>query len=208
MQLSRTWDAGDLPRLDAVLTRRVDPYAPPGGLSPAERWSYALALHAVIQWSATARALHDPLYDVGGADARFFLMLHTETGRRVEILDPVVRRPLAAACIGGAQLADVITALSLLEHVEDVDQTLYHLTCLLAPGGLLVLTFAYWNRCGADLAVGRERRRRIFCPKTYAGLRLQLKALGCEPFGGLDPLYHGPQVQDHTRASLVVVKRG
>ena len=69
-----------------------------------------------------------------------------------------------------------------------------------------MLTFV-WNRCGADTAVGHETRKRIYCPKELTVLRTQAQALLLTPFGGVDPTWHGTQVDDHTIASLVLEKR-
>jgi hypothetical protein len=125
------------------------------------------------------------------------------------VIDPAEPGSVALAewVTGGRPLADVVTCLSVIEHVSDVEQFLYHLSCLVAPGGLLILTMDYWNRCGADRAENRDLRLRIYCPKSYQALRRQVAALHLWTFGGVDPTWHGAHVHDYSFASLVLEKR-
>jgi hypothetical protein len=152
------------------------------GMTPKQRWEQALALHATERWRTAHPSFGDDSCQYG-------------------VLDPAWR------CVPGDTLANVVTCLSVLEHVPDQEAFLYHLSCVVAPGGLLVLTFPFWNRCGPDTAHGHQARQRIFCPKEYGKLRQQAQALHLSTFGGVDPLYHGPQVHDYTYASLVLEKR-
>jgi hypothetical protein len=205
--LSRTLDPKDYDHLDIEL-RVVD--AHPNTL-PHEhrRWEYALALHAMGRWKATGTRLNDPIYDIGGAGSTFHAMLTEWTDCETTVIDPAL--PDCGALEdwmgGGTRLADVVTCLSVIEHVKDLDRFLYHLGCLVAPGGLLVLTMDYWNRCGPDTTGNAALRERLFCPKTYPGLLRTLQPLGLTPFGGIDTTWHGTQVWDYTFASLVVEKR-
>jgi hypothetical protein len=208
--LSRTLRPEDYTSLDRELTL-VTGYDL-GDAHPQRRWVYALALHAVARWRAAAarggRAVRSPLYDVGGHGSLFYQMLGDWTGTRPIVVDPAHRTArLEEFVTSGVQLADVVTGLSVLEHVDEVDRFLYYLACLVAPGGLLVLVVDYWNTCGKDTAAGHQHRKRIFCPKRYAALRATALSLQLQPFGGVDLGYHGPQVHDYTYASLVLEKR-
>jgi hypothetical protein len=210
LPLSRSFHPDDAPHLRKEL-QLVD--AITGEPSP-KRWEQGLALHAVDRW-LDARG-HDlpprgaPIYDIG-EQPTFALALGEWTRCPVVSLTgsggAPLGHPLAANVHSGRQLADIVTCLSILQYVADLDHCLYYLTCLLAPGGLLVLTFDYWNRCGADTAWNHQFRQRIFCPKKVLQLRATLRTFSCDLFGGYDATYHGPQVHDHSVASLVVEKR-
>jgi Methyltransferase domain len=207
--LSRTLDPSDYEHFTEEL-KVVDGYA--GGLPHTHRrWEYALALHAIWRWKQARRVhIEDPIYDVGGGSgSTLHHMLGEWTDCEVRIVDPTVdgSGPLEEWATGGTTLADVVTCISVIEHVPDLDRFIYHLSCLVAPGGLLVLTMDYWNRCGPDTASNHPLRQRIFCPKTYAALRTSVVPLQLTTFGGVDPTWHGAHVWDYTFASLVLEKR-
>jgi len=175
---------------------------------PHRRWEYALTLHAIGRWSQMReRRVRGPLYDVGGAGSHLAHMLTDWTECAVEVIDPRVSRSLDQEVVAGSPLADVVTCISVIEHIFDVDRFLYHLSCLVAPGGLLVLTMDYWNECGPDLAHFHNMRQRIYCPQTYAQLRAACEPYHLTTFGGLDPTWHGAHVYEYTFASLVLEKR-
>jgi len=204
--LSRTLDLTDYDHFKEEL-RVVDAHGI-DGQHPHRRWEYALALHAIHRWScAKERRVSAPVYDVGGAGSNFIHMLGEWTDCDAYIIDPLVSEALEMFVRAGRQLADVVTCISVVEHIKDLDRFLYYLSQLVAPGGLVVLTMDFWNRCGPDLADNHDLRERIFCPKTYAQLRMQLTTLQLVTFGGLDPSWHGAHVHDYTFASLVVEKR-
>ena len=205
--LSRTLDPKDYDQLGEEL--KVVDRGGTEGQHEHRRWEYALALHAIWRW-LNARDRRSPrgVYDVGGAGSNLGHMLSDWTGQAVCIIDPANHGlPLDEYLTFEPQLADVVTCVSVIEHIEDLDRFLYHLSCLVAPGGLLFLTFDYWNRCGPDTAENRDLRKRLFCPKSYAQLRNQLTPLHLTTFGGVDPTWHGPQVFDYSFASLVLEKR-
>jgi hypothetical protein len=177
--LSRTLDPTDYVHLSEEL-QRLDQERP-DITEPAARWELALAMRAIDRWREARQS-----------SARTFCAVGTN---------------LADLCVGGTPLVDVISCLSQLERVADPEYYLYQLSCLLAPGGLLVLTFAFWNRCGPDTAIGHQLRQRIFCPKLYTLLRAQALTCHLTPFGGVDPTWHGTTVQDYSLASLVLEKR-
>jgi hypothetical protein len=198
--LSRTLDERDYAQLDEEL-RYVDQQGV-AGAHPVRRWEYALALHAIGRWQAAGRELSGPVYNVTNGPTFGAILSGANGVYPAEVAPFWIEKARA-----GAQLADCITAFSVLEHLADPDDFLYGASCLLARGGLLVLTFAFWMRCGADTAVGHETRRRIYCPKLLAALRQQAEALRLAPFGGVDATWHGTQVHDYSIASLVLEKR-
>lgn len=212
MILSKTLDPADYAHLDEEL-RAVDTYEQAlRHQHPHRRWEYALALHAISQWAVVSPRLLGPLYDVGGAGSPFYYMLRdwTKTYEPVIVIDPALVNGYTLEeylAEGEARLSPIVTCISVLEHVQDLDRFCYHLSCLLAPGGLLVLTMDYWNRCGPDTAQNREQRARIFCPKTLLALRNQCVLYQLTPFGGVDPAWHGAHVHDYSFASLVLEKR-
>jgi hypothetical protein len=204
--LSRTLDPADYTELTEEL-RVVDQYGV-DGQHPHRRWEYGLALHSVWRWvEARGRQPAGECYDIGGAGSHFADMLNSWCHQAVLVIDPRVSFSLDAFCGPGARLTDVVTCLSVIEHVETLDPFLYYLSCLVAPGGLLVLTFDYWNRCGPDTAQNHHLRERIFCPQSLARLRNTCAPLHLTTFGGFDPTWHGVQVHDYTVASLVLEKR-
>jgi hypothetical protein len=198
--LSRTLDEADYAQLAEELGS-VDRYGI-AGQHRSRRWEYALAMQAIRRWIEAGRPLAGPLYDV--ANGPTFGAILSDWIGAVPTEVPV---GFVEDARSGSQLGDVMLALSVLEHVDDPNDFLYGASCLLARGGLLVLTFAFWNRCGEDTATGHERRRRIYCPKLVSALRQQAEALQLRPFGGVDSTWHGTQVDDHTIASLVMEKR-
>lgn len=209
--LSRTLDPADYDALGEALVFVDHETINLAGQHPHRRWEYALALHAIQRWrDAGGIDLDDALlYDVGGFGSPLYQLLAGFTGGEISLIDPRAADsgPLANWVTGGTSLAHILTCVSVIEHVDDLPAFVYHLTCLLAPGGLLVLTMDYWNRCGPDMAARADERRRIFCPKTYTKLRQEFAALQLTPFGGVDLTYHGAQVDDYTFASLVLEKR-
>jgi len=206
--LSRTLAPADYDQLTEEL-KVVDGYGI-DGQHPHRRWEYALALHAIWRWRQRGRMLGEPLYDVGGSGSRFHLMLCEWCDVETEIIDP---REHGSGTVeewaqAGTRLADVVTCISVIEHVGDEERFLYHLSSLVAPGGLLVVTMDYWNRCGErDTTTTQDQRRRIYCPRSYQNLRLKCVPLHLHTFGGLDPAFHGNQLGDYTFASLVLEKR-
>lgn len=205
---------------------------------PMRRWEYAMALRARrdwLQWDyeqhGHANRAHGHLIkDVGGAGSPFAAIVSEDAGQPVGVIDPDQDPGLSLAQYlrWRGQLAHEVYCLSVLEHVEDLDQFLYHLSCLTAPGGLLFLTF---DTCGphATYSAGEVldtyhfnwMRRRIFSQANYESLagiptwasdqwpnltRYGFSLLGDGQFPtGAD--YPGPQVYDYTFASLALQKR-
>jgi hypothetical protein len=189
------------------------------------RWEYALALRAYNTWVQCARARQmssGPIYDVGGSGSPFWRMMGY-----VQIIDPKESDGLDLAHFLTEQrvmLGRAVFCLSVLEHVEDLDQFLYHLSCLVAPGGLLFLTMDCWNQIGPDTAHFHWDRKRIFyfgdsrtrdplhaefySPNSFALVRDTLIGQQFASFGGNDLAYHGHQLfGSYSFASLALIKR-
>lgn len=219
LPLSKCLDPADYDQLQPELAIVDQHFTAAREQHPARRWEYALALRAYDQWYTTPRAASGPIYDVGGAGSPFFRML--DPGR-VTVIDP--DEPdgcdLASFVRGGAPLAHAVFCLSVLEHVEDLDQFLYHLGCLVAPGGLLFLTMdcreddpttaGLWpTPCPVDDRHFSHMRRRIFTPRVVEGFGpFHLFNLGFGYFGGVDLTYRVHQLYgSYSFASLVLQKK-
>lgn len=177
------------------------------------RWEYALALRACAAWEEPV--LKDGpqtrrLVDVGGAGSPFFRMVPAWL---TYVVDPAENCDLATYILSRPVLADVVVCLSVLEHIpaDDLDRFLYHLNCLVAPGGLLFLTMDY---CGdpshadlPDIHHFHWMRKRIFSESHWQYLALNLQPYGFERFGGTDWNWSGPHVYDYSFASLALLKR-
>lgn len=172
----------------------------------SRRWEYALALRAQTTWYdrdvlTDADRPQGPVIDVGGAGSPFWRMVSHD---RCRVIDPKGGPDLAEHLRLGAALASEVYCLSVLEHVEDLDQFCYHLGCLVAPGGLLFLTMDY----GTDLPDQYHfhwDRRRIFDTKAWETLREKFGDFTL--LGTRDRTYHGNQVYDFSICSLALVKR-
>lgn len=101
-----------------------------------------------------------------------------------------------------------IFALSVLDRVDAPLRFLRGQAERLLPGGLLVCTFAAWDACGPDCAIGHELRARIYDRHSWRKLLREARTLfQLEPFGGVDLRYRGHTLGDHTLATLVATKR-
>src|SRR5262249_19720594 len=180
------------------------------GQHPHRQWEYALALHAIWRWQTRPQQnFESPVYDVGGAGSRFRHMLGAWTACDVVVIDPAEdgSGTVEEWAAGGSTLADVVTCISVIEHVAELDAFLYALAALVAPGGLVVFTMDYQNGDGIDDAKFHELRQRIFGPFSYDALRHRAATYHLTPFGDIDPTFHGTHVHDYTFASLVLEKR-
>jgi hypothetical protein len=177
---------------------------------PMRRWEYAMALRAA------SYAPHGTgvLYDVGGAGSPLSLMLLAQLGGPSSIIDPAYEpwpRSLEALVVSNPRMADLVTCISVLEHIPDLDRFCYHLACLVAPGGLLFLTVDICDQPGAaatdhyDLHWMRER---MFNPHSYNNLLVSFLRRDFTVLGGTPDLdWHGAHVSDYSFASLALVKR-
>lgn len=192
------------------------------GQLPIRRWEYSVALEAIRRWKAeqTCGCQSFTLVDVGGAGSKFVRMAEA-LGVAGTVVDPNAVGPNAEALSLSdyvhkkPKLADIVTCLSVLEHVDDLDQTLYHLGCLVRPGGLLVLTV---DACDSEVLGSWPEdkyhfhwmRKRIF---NHHQLRDQtyipLVRYGFDPVVPRDYVWPGTFVEcyDYGVASLVLTKR-
>lgn len=192
----------DLTLLESELQRVNRYFTDADPQHESRKWEYAMALRAMNEWrTAVSRDLDDGIYDVGGFGSPFQYM-----SKGVTVVDP--RAPdgytLEQFVGPGTELAAVVTCLSVLEHVDDLDHFCYLLGCLVAPGGLLFLTMDH----GTDLPDEYHfhwDRKRIFDTKAWETLREKFGEFTL--FGGRDRTYHGNQVYDFSIASLAMVKR-
>lgn len=183
-------------------------------------WEYALATQAIQEWQHASRDYHASFSlprsfcDVGGGGSQFFRQL-ASLGGEVTVIDPTCTPGVR----GGVQFVslpiehfttvefDVITCLSVIEHIKEPGKFLRALTNRLAPGGLLVLTTDYWDSEGEDTAHFHWMRERIYDHESWRKVRQRLRDLGLITFGASDWSYHGPQVYDYSIASLVMEKQ-
>jgi hypothetical protein len=195
-----------------------------GEQHPVRRWEYTIALEAIRQWKNLPAQVECgcqsfTLVDVGGAGSRFVRMAQA-LGIVGRIIDPNANGDSESAPQTIAQylgnhppLSDIVTCLSVLEHVDDLDQTLYHLGCLVRPGGLLVLTV---DACEIDTDHSdvwpddtyhfHWMRNRIFGRRQLAAMNMQM---GLREFGSMcDYVWPGyTDLYNYGAASLVLTKR-
>lgn len=210
LPLTKTLDPADFDQLVEELQVVDQHFTKAAEQHPMRRWEYAMALRAYFAWGQTA-TLGGPLYDVGGHASPFYRMLDPY---QVRVVDPeeLDRVDLAALLHQGPRLGAAVFCLSVLEHVEDLDRFLYHLGCLVAPGGLLFLTMDYCD----DLAHSwpddhyhfHWMRRRIFNAYGFGRwVSGPLFVYGFQPLGATDLMEFTPAVYDYSFASLALVKR-
>lgn len=201
----------------------------------ARLWEYAMALESILQWQTVNVIEAGPptILDAGGASSNLWIGLLNFTSETIRVVDPLcVNEPAgqvrylpqtlteyeAAAVENRIAPCDVITCISVIEHIPDAngrpgrktDLTLFLEAAhrLLRPGGLLVLTTDYWNAEGLDVAHFHWMRERIYNPTTLKALRVRLKEMGFVTFGGADLKWHGPQVYDYAMAAMAFIKKG
>lgn len=213
LALSKTLDPADFEQLTEELKLVDEHFTSAREQHPMRRWEYAMALYAFKTWQLQSPQSKRFVYDIGGAGSPFRSMFR---GTSVLVVDPDEpagpQRPpcdLASMLANYApRLGPAVFCLSVIEHVDDLDQFLYHLACLVAPGGLLFLTADYWNHCGPDQAHFHWMRKRIFCPKTI--VEQVVSRLAGHNFTWLGPhdlRWTAPHVYDYSFVSLAMVKR-
>lgn len=188
----------------------------------SRRWEYGMALMALRIWKATHPQFNVG-YDVGGGGSPFVQMIHDSKQLTVYkdfgVIDPEPPSgfTLAQYVRTNPRLADAVFCISVIEHVDDLDQFLYHLSCLVAPGGLLFLTTDFCDG-SYDLKAGgvpdvyhwhwmRKRIFNVFSMNQTAGAFYRRDF---EMLGGLeaDWKWHGPiENWGYAPASLALVKR-
>lgn len=178
------------------------------------RWEYAMALRAMGDWcELTARGSRrrpQNIYDIGGAGSPFRHMMDG-----ISVIDP--SEPdgftLEQFATAGTELSDAVFCLSVLEHIKEseLERFLYHLSSLVAPGGLLFLTADYTEDVldePHDTYHFHWMREQIFTASTW-GSRVVVPFLLRDflPFGVSDWTTHGPQVYDYTFVAQALIKR-
>jgi hypothetical protein len=212
--LTKTADERDYPELAEelkIVDLHFDAASPQ---HPMRRWEYAMALRAHASWVEHPGGLlpAGPVYDVGGAGSPFYRMMDPY---QTQVIDPAELhgKNLDAFLREGPRLGSLVFCLSVIEHVDDLDLFVYHLSCLTAPGGLLFLTMDFGDTTGHHHLSNQDpfhfhwMRKRIFTPRTWGELGMNFLLYGFQLFGGIDRTYHGPTVYDYTFASLCLQKR-
>ena len=212
LALSKTLDPADFGELHLELEIVDRHFYAEREQHPMRRWEYAMALRAFRVYQEEADDPHaNQLVDVGGAGSSFWRMLAAEGHHRVQVIDPEENCRLDQYLRQNAPLADAVFCLSVLEHVEDLDRFCYHLSCLVAPGGLLFLTMDYCDNTVFGWPEDRYHfhwmRKRIFNWGRLGGLAGSFLDRDFTVFGERDSRWHGPQVYDYSFASLALVKR-
>lgn len=200
------------------------------GQHPIRRWEYAMALHAINGWAqwywsvnptSTDRDAPRRICDIGGAGSGFWQLLAGQTSEPIVVIDPSIQpAPDLRGRLGYAgtveQFAaeephdqfDVVTCISVIEHVPAPRAFLRAARMLLKPGGLLFLTTDYWDAEGPDVAHYHWMRQRIYNAGRMTGLLEALREVGFRSFGTADWSYHGPQVFDYSVAAAALTKKG
>ena len=209
--LTKTLDRLDYQddRLGTGIRTWVDPsFETASPQAPERKWEYGLALEAYHQWEPTCLPWPDGgarTADVGGYGSPF-QTIASEIMCRPTIIDPLADTGTIEAYTG--EPFDVIFALSVLEHVPDVELFLDACVRHLTPGGLLFLTVDIWDKEGPDTAHFHWMRERIFDPATWLILSRKLTHQGgMTLFGEPDWAYHGDQLYaSYSFASLAMTK--
>lgn len=178
------------------------------GQHPMRRWEYAMALYTLAAWRTTE--MDDQphhLLDVGGGGSPLLDIIRQQYPRTgCDLVDPVVNYPIEASPIRDSSY-DVVTAVSVLEHVPQQRQFLKACARHLRPGGLLFLTMDYWDCEGPDTAHYHWMRQRIYNRHAVNDLLTWAReTCGLTRFGGTDWTYHGHHVFDYTFLSLALRK--
>ena len=222
--LSKTLDPADFDQLAPELEIVDRWFTSAREQHPMRRWEYAMALRARrvwLQWDYDThghadRAHGHRIHDVGGAGSPFRAIVSEDAGQYAAVIDPDEEPHLTLQQYlrfrGG--LAHEVYCLSVLEHIDDLGRFLYHLDCLVAPGGLLFLTMDCCGCQGHDAGDPHHfhwMRQQIFTLTTITGLvHLPLAHRGYRTLDdgfGRDLAYHGDHVFDYSFASLALVKR-
>lgn len=196
------------------------------GQHPIRRWEYAMALKTIQAWDdrrpGPIELGHpvDPLAicDVGGAGSNFWKALAERTTDDLHVIDPSVPAGTPppphywsmdvekATTVLPPGIFTVLTAISVIEHVDPVRPFLKACHTLLKPGGLLFLTTDYCDAEGPDVFHYHWMRKRIYNADLIRKLVQSAREVGFRSFGTASWEYHGPMVYDYAVASLALIK--
>lgn len=161
------------------------------------RWEYAMALHAAYSWATTTEAFGRPLlaYDVGGNGSPLGSMLYDLAGVDTRIVDPLdatSQKTVEQLAMDPRQhaTADILCAISVIEHVAYPSHFFRACFQLLKPGGLLFLTTDCWHAEGPDTTHFHWMRTRIYNPDKLRKLVMEFKGVA-RRFGQTDWSNHG-----------------
>ena len=215
LPLSKTIDPADFEELAPELSL-VDRHFTRGREQhPMRRWEYAMAIRALTTWRFESHRTERVIYDVGGAGSPFRHMLGRNEG--FTVVDPEEPAPanytLEQFVVQGTELGAAVFCLSVLEHVDDLDRFLFHLSCLVAPGGLLFLTADYCDDFNGyaypkDAYHFHWMRKRIFNAYSLGQtVAYPLLSRDFRHLGSCDFTWHGAHVFDYSFVSLALMKR-
>lgn len=195
------------------------------GQHAIRRWEYAMALYAIDAWNAAQHDQRAPfqICDVGGAGSNFWQVLAGVTSEDIIVVDDRLESLPAGQVLGvrgtveeaaegvsplvGPGRFDLLTCISVIEHVDEVRKFCRACHTLLKPGGLFFLTMDYWDAEGPDTAHYHWMRTRIYNRDRVTRLREECRTLGFRRMGQADWAYHGPQLYDYSICSLALLKR-
>lgn len=187
-----------------------------------------MALYTIQRWQEDTEP-RAPLQicDVGGAGSNFWQLLHGLTPDPILVIDSAApdrvwrdgepvqywRESVEEfATHGMHNQFDVITCISVIEHVEELRKFFRACHMLLKPGGLLFLTTDYWDAEGDDTAHFHWMRKRIYNAARLQRLIASVRDLGFTRFGAPTSRdsweYPGPQVYDYSVASVALTRKG
>lgn len=209
LPLSKCYDPADFADLAEELATVDREFGTATAQAAMRRWEYAMAIRAIDQHGAPSGNSH--LVDVGGAGSPFWRMV---PAYHAQVVDPAENQSLADYLRRNGRLCDLVTCLSVIEHVPDLEEFLYHLSCLVAPGGLLIITTDCTDQPSGPTGFPKDdrhfhwMRERIFNPDSLEGILDTFVAHDFAPMGGVDWTYHGMYENwGYAAASLVMTKR-
>jgi SAM-dependent methyltransferase len=178
---------------------------------------------AVTHGDGMVRLAPLQIADIGGAGSNFWQVLTGMTSEPIDVIDPSLPEsgPTAQTRRWGAgvetlaangwishECFDILTCISVIEHVQELRPFFRACRMLLKPGGLLFLTTDYWDSEGPDVAHFHWMRERIYNEHTLSRLISSVGELGFARFGTSQwRPYPGPQLYDYSVASVALTRK-